>query len=63
MREDTQGRVRYVRRRAIDRPRCWVCGTPYWAGSTRGPITYYYPGCRCRVHNVKAIRQRLSTHT
>lgn len=60
MGEDTQGRVRYVRRRPADRPRCVLCGRPYTAGSTRGPVTYYYPACRCVVRNVKAIRPVLA---
>lgn len=56
---DTQGRVLYVRRRKEDRPRCGRCGTPYRAGSTHGPVTYYYPACRCVVPNRKMRRRPL----
>lgn len=57
MAEDTQGRVLYVRRRKRDRPLCRLCGRGYFAGSTRGRITYYYPSCRCLVPNRKVMRE------
>lgn len=49
----------YQRRRKADRPRCPLCGWPFWAGSTQRAVTYYYPGCRCLVLPAKAIRARV----
>lgn len=56
---DSQGRVAYARRRKRDRPVCPVCGTPYRCEHTAGPVSYYYPRCRCRVPNRKVFRERV----
>lgn len=36
-----------------------ICGTRYWAGSTRVNVTYYYPRCQCvpKRRGVKRRRQ------
>jgi len=60
--KDTARRALYVRRRKRDRPICVCCGRPYAAGSTRGPVTYYYATCQCmgRSPSTKRFRLRLS---